>query len=182
MTNLPFELLPEMVNQVFQQDYSNHPEIEGVKTIDISNFLSDEGDFSELFRLDEKGHLEMFPDFQLRQINRTLLFANSIKAWHVHAKQDEIWYLPPQHHLVVGLWDLRKNSSTANVKRKIILGGGSSRAIFIPKGVAHGSANFSSLPVQLYYFVNLQFNQKNPDEMRLHWDALGADFWTPERD
>lgn len=175
-------LIPDAQDITFIQDYTPRVNIEGTKIIDMKVSVGEEGDFSELFRLNEQGKLEIVPDFQLRQINRTNLFAGSIKAWHVHFKQDEIWYLPPIYQLTVGLWDLRKDSPTAGQKYKLILGGGQSRAIYIPHGVAHGSANYSSENVQLFYFVNQQFNMQEPDEYRLHWDAASADFWKPERD
>ena len=180
--NEPVTLSPTHASKVFAQDYSPATKIDGVQLIDIRTFNADEGDFSEVFRLTDHGTLEVLPTFQLRQVNRTHLFHGSVKAWHIHLLQDEIWYLPPQYHLVVGLWDLRAGSPTENKTQKVILGGGTSRALLIPKGVAHGSANFSGKTVQLLYFVNQVFNQASPDEHRLHWDANGADFWKPERD
>ena len=32
-------------------------------------------------------------------------------------------------------------------------------------------------PATIVYFVNQQFNPADPDERRLPWDILGADFW-----
>ncbi len=182
MTTSPLSLLPEYSEKAYRQDYSSQPEIEGVKHLDIRNFLNEEGDFSELFRFDESGHLEIMPDFQLRQVNRTTIFPQAIKAWHFHHKQDEIWYVPPCYQLTLGLWDLREDSPTKNMKKKIQLGGGASKAVFIPRGVGHGVANFSAHNGQLFYFVSQQFNANEPDEMRLHWNEAGAEFWTPERD
>jgi dTDP-4-dehydrorhamnose 3,5-epimerase len=168
--------------KIYTQDYSPSVQIEGVQIIDIKSHVGDEGDFSEILRLDEKGELVTIPGFKLAQVNRTILFANSVKAWHVHFKQNEIWYLPPNHQLFVGLWDLRKSSSTANKTMRVNLGGGHSQLLFIPNGVAHGSANFMNRPVNLFYFVNEVFDAAQPDEQRLNWDAVGADFWKPVRD
>lgn len=168
--------------KVYAQDYSKNASIEGVKTIPLKNYPSEEGDFGEIIRLDSKGELEEIPGFRLAQVNRTHLFPGSIKAWHLHFKQDEIWYLPPNRDLFVGLWDVRRDSPTNGISMRIVMGGGKSELVYIPRGVAHGSANFSLNDANLFYLVNEQFNIKSPDEKRISWDALGADFWKPVRD
>jgi dTDP-4-dehydrorhamnose 3,5-epimerase len=104
--------------QPYRQTYSPQPTIEGVQEKVLKHMAADEGDFAELFRLTERGTLELFPEFQLRQINRTRNFPNSIKAWHLHERQDEIWYVPPYHQLTMGLWDVRPNSPTYGLKYK----------------------------------------------------------------
>ena len=176
------ELLDALKGKVYAQDYSKKKTIEGVKIAEIKNFISEEGDFSEIIRLDANGETEEFPGFVLQQINRTKLFPKSVKAWHLHMNQDEVWYIPPSFHLFVGLWDVRKKSESSNVTMRIVLGEGRSRLLYIPRGVAHGSANFSSHSIELFYFVNQKFNVQNSDEKRIHWDALGKEFWLPEKD
>ncbi len=167
--------------KIYTQDYNESSQIEGVKLIELKNYISEEGDFSEVIRL-ENGEIESLPDFKLAQINRTRLFPGSIKAWHLHLKQDEIWYIPPMEDLFVGLWDIREKSSTNTKTQRVCLGGGKSLLLYIPRGVAHGSANFTKKDVNLFYLVNVGFDKKNPDEMRIPWDSAGADFWKPERD
>lgn len=172
----------EVKKSIYSQSYDSGIPIEGVQLIDLKNHMSDEGDFSELLRLDETGSLEAVPNFHLRQVNRTCLFPDSIKAWHVHQKQDEIWYISPHDQLFVGLWDVREKSKSSGEAKRLNLGGGISHLLFIPRGVAHGTANFSSENVELFYFVNQQFNLSEPDEFRIPWDSKGKEFWTPERD
>jgi dTDP-4-dehydrorhamnose 3,5-epimerase len=177
----PDNLIPEAQKSIYAQDYSPKTKIEGVEFVPVRNHPGDEGDFSEVLRLNDDGFLEAKPDFKLAQINRTKLFPHSIKAWHVHFRQDEMWYVSPWDHLFVGLWDLRQDSPTANQKMRIVLGCGQSQILFIPKGVAHGSANFAEKPLELFYFVNQRFDLSEPDEKRIPWDTI-KDFWTPERD
>lgn len=177
-----FPLIPQAMSSYFMQEYKPGVQIDGVSLVDLPHINNEEGDFSEILRLNEEGCLERFPHFKLRQINRTELFPNSVKAWHFHFKQDEIWYTGPANHIVVGLWDLRADSKTSGAFTKIILGNGNKNMLYIPTGVAHGSINTSNRSMNLFYFVNQQFNLKDPDEQRIHWDALGADFWKPERD
>ena len=169
-------------DKVYAQDYSPKPTIEGVKILKLKNFVGENGDFSELIRLAPNGESELLPGFFLRQVNRSKQYTKAIKAWHLHYNQDEMWYVPPDEHLLLGLWDVREQSQTKGVTQKIPLGGGNSIAVYIPRGVAHGAANFSGKKANVYYFVNNQFDPKNPDEHRLPWDAAGAQFWEPPKE
>ena len=173
---------PASASGLYTQSYAGTPKIDGVKVVDVRNFVADEGDFCEVVRLNEMGELEAFPGFKLRQINRSHLFPGTIKAWHVHFRQDEVWYVPPAYQVFVGLWDCRANSPTADVTMRFNLGGGGNKLLFIPKGVAHGYANFGKKDAEHFYLVSQQFNLQDPDERRIAWDARGANFWTPERD
>lgn len=174
--------IDEVQQNVFPQDYSSQTIIDGVQIINLKSFPSDEGDFAELIRFNENGEFEQVPGFKIAQMNRTRLFPGSIKAWHMHQQQDEIWYVSPYQQLLMGLWDARRDSPTANKTMRITIGGGRSQMVYVPRGVAHGSANYSTQEVELFYFVNQKFNLDKPDELRLHWDVIGADFWKPERD
>lgn len=173
---------PAFRDKVYLQDYSAKPQIAGVTILKIRNFVGENGDFSELFRLTETGESELIPGFRLRQINRSKQYTKAVKAWHLHYKQDEMWYVPPDEHLLLGLWDVRDGSPTKGVLQKIPLGGGNSIGVYIPRGVAHGAANFSGKKANVYYFVNNQFNPDDPDEHRLPWDAAGAEFWEPPKE
>jgi dTDP-4-dehydrorhamnose 3,5-epimerase len=175
-------LIPEVQQKLYTQDYGRKDHIKDIQIIELKNNVGEEGDLSEIFRLDDQSKLELIPDFQLKQINRTRVFQNSIKAWHIHFNQDEIWYVLPSFHLVVGLWDLRQDSPTSGQSEKIVLGGGNSRILYIPRGVAHGSVNYSNQPTELFYFINQLFDVNQPDEKRIPWDSLGESFWKPERD
>ncbi len=166
---------------IYPADYSEQENIEGVRIIDLKNIPAEEGDFSEILRI-KNGNLENIKGFKLAQINRTTLIPGSIKAWHLHYRQDEIWYVSPLDHLLAGLWDVRTKSPSVGKTMRVVLGGGSAHMLYIPKGVAHGSAIFTSKPVELYVFVNQQFNLKKADEKRIPWDSLGRDFWKPKRD
>lgn len=168
--------------RVYTQDYSPKQFIDGVQVIQLKHAVGEEGDFSELMRLNERGESELFPGFHLTQINYSTQFPGSVKAWHMHLRQDEIWYVPEEAHLVAGLWDLRKDSKTRGMTNKIALGGSSHRMLYIPRGVAHGAANFSKKLGIILYFVTEHFNKEKPDEHRIPWDAFGAEFWKPERD
>lgn len=159
------------------QDYSKKPSIEGVQITELRNFVSEDGFLVELGRLSEGGLLEGFKDFKPRQINFSKVHPGTIKAWHLHEKQDDLWYIPPDGQLTVGLVDLRESSPTKEVAMKVVLGAGRSQMVYIPSGVAHGYANNSQDSQYVFYFVNQQFNMDDPDEKRLDWDVFGKDFW-----
>lgn len=169
-------------SKVYAQDYSPKQLIDGVKIIQLKNINSEEGDFCELMRLNSEAEFEQLPGFKVAQINRSTQFPGSVKAWHLHLRQDELWYVPEESRLVAGLWDIRKGSKTLNQTNRIVLGGSIHKMLYIPRGVAHGSVNFSNSLGVIIYFMNGQFDLKDPDEQRVPWDARGADFWKPERD
>lgn len=173
---------PAVSHEYYVQTYGGgKTTIDGVKQLPLKTWLTEDGDFGEILRLTEQGEMADFPGFKPRQINRSQLLPNTVKAWHFHFNQDEVWYVPAGTQLLVGLWDIRANSSTKDQTQRIVLGGAAPSLLYIPKGVAHGAANFSGQPVALFYFVSQQFNPDQPDENRVPWNAL-PDFWQPERD
>lgn len=175
------DMLPDYQDKISVQSYKPGEKIDGVKIEERTIFSAHDGTFEELLRVSDDEMLVGFDGFKLKQVNRSILLPNSIKAWHVHLNQEDVWYVPPQDYVVLGLWDMRKNSKTAGKSEKIVMGGGRSRLVYIPRGVAHGGANFSHAPATIFYFVNQHFDMESPDEKRISWDALGEGFWVPER-
>lgn len=168
--------------KLYTQNYTPKPIIEGVKLYPLHLSIGEDGDFSELIRINEKAEIEGIPDFKLAQLNRSRLNGGIIKAWHLHLQQDELWYVNPEVQLLIGLLDLRKKSPTQGLSMRFVMGAQKSQMLFIPKGVAHGSANLSDDSCIIWYFVDKKFNPEHPDEKRLPWDTLGANFWEPKRD
>ncbi|MFH1832943.1 MAG: dTDP-4-dehydrorhamnose 3,5-epimerase family protein [Candidatus Levyibacteriota bacterium] len=182
MTSISLDGIDEKFrDKVSVQDYSKKPQIDGVKILDINKFVGEDGHFSELIHFNERGECEEFPGFKVAQVNRAKVLPHAIKAWHIHFKQDEIWYVYPEEHLFVGLFDVREGSKTKEVSMKVVLGG-KSRLLFIPKGIAHGCANVTDNPANIFYFVSQKFDIKDPDEKRLPWDILGKDFWEAKKE
>lgn len=173
---------PKVGSKIYQQDYSEKPVIDGLKIVNLKNHIGEDGDFCEIFRVDGNNELENFSGFKIAQINSTKLTPGSIKAWHLHFKQDEIWHLVSPGRILAGIWDIRKNSKTNGITMRIVLDGNHPQFLLIPHGVAHGSLNLMQKPVDLFYFVNQKFDIKDPDEKRIPWDLLGKEFWNPKRD
>lgn len=162
---------------IYQMKYGGGSHIEGVQIISLQDCIIENSTFSEVMRL-KNGIIATIPHFRVAQINRVCLLPGTIKAWHLHFKQNEIWYVHRSDRLIVGLWDIRKYSTSLGVVKRFSMGGGVSELLHIPYGVAHGSYVISDRPVDLYVFVSQRFNIKSPDEKRIPWNSLGDGFWT----
>lgn len=168
-------------SDITTQSYSSKKIIQGVVLIDLPKYNDDSGSFSEIIRLDHgllsKSVSNLIPEFKVEQVSWSILKPNGIKAFHVHYNQDDLWFVPGSETLVVGLYDIRDDSDTFELKNRFVLGSGKSHLLYIPKGVAHGCANLETTSMHLMYFVNSKFDAVNPDEHRLPYDILGKDFW-----
>ncbi len=165
------------------QDYGPRPRIDGVETVDVRRHSDDGGSFTELTRLLPGGVPDGFADFTLRQVNFSEIEPGMIKAFHLHARQTDIWYVPPGDRLLMVLVDVRKGSRTEGQHMRFMLGAGASRLVRIPPGVAHGVRNLGTATARVVYFTDLHFSAEPAtcDEGRLPWDYLGPDIWEPIR-
>lgn len=161
------------------QDYSAKPKIDGVQIVELPTFADDGGYFMELSRF-VGAHPKQFADFELKQMNFSEMMPGVIKAAHLHFHQEDIWFVPPSHRLLIGLMDVRDGSATEGVQMRFVAGAGKAKLIYIPRGVAHGAANLWNQPAAIIYLVNNEFNPdaEQTDEHRLPWDMFGAEFWT----
>ena len=164
-------------NNLSVQDYPRKPTIEGVQIINNNVFTDDGGCFVELVRLNDNGTLKLFPDFQVRQSSYSQMMPGVIKAFHLHYNQEDVWFVLPYDRLLIGLFDARKNSPTYKNSMRFVMGAGKAQLLYIPRGVAHGLANVWNTPNNMVYFVNQCFDSDKPDEQRLPYDILGANFW-----
>ncbi len=150
--------------------------IDGVKIISLKTHVTEDGSFTELLRSNDINHgfAPLF-DFTIAQINRSLMLPKTIKAWHLHFYQDELWSVSDETRLLLGLWDVRTSSPTQDITMRIPLS--SDMIVYIPRGVAHGAANHMTRNAEILYIVNNKYNADDPDEYRMSWDAKGSDFW-----
>jgi dTDP-4-dehydrorhamnose 3,5-epimerase len=165
-----------------KQDYGAKPRIEGLQSVELKRFNDDGGAMTELGRLEGGVHAQL-PGFTVRQVNYSVLEPQAIKAFHLHERQTDVWYVPPSDKLLLVVADVREGSPTAGLVQRLILGDGNSRLVRIPPGVAHGCRNLSpSRPCAILYFVDVQFSTgADCDEGRLPWDHFGAGVWEVER-
>jgi len=157
--------------------------MEGVVLGETPVFRSPDGLFPETMRLREGGDVDGLGGFRPVQWNWRLLEPGAVKGWHLHFAQEDLWIVPPDASLLVGLVDLRKSSPTAGHVQRLTLGAGRCHRLLIPRGVGHGVANLTSRPQAMLYAVNRFFtpDPDRTDEWRLPWDRFGADFWSMGR-
>jgi dTDP-4-dehydrorhamnose 3,5-epimerase len=166
----------------FVQDYSSPRAIEGVVLLELRRFNDDGGSFTELGRL-TAGSPTALPGFEIKQVNYSEMDAGVIKAFHLHRHQTDVWFVPPSDKMLLVLVDVRADSATLGVCRRLVLGDGASRLVRIPPGVAHGVKNLAAGRGRIIYFVDRHFAAApdQTDEGRLPWDFAGADVWEIQR-
>ena len=175
--------LSEQAKRAFSlQDYGAAPAIDGVVVKDLKRFHDDGGNFTELGRLTGGLHGDL-PGFEVRQVNYSEMDPGVIKAFHVHRRQTDVWFVPPTDKMLLVLVDVRAGSPTENAQSRIVLGDGASRLVRIPPGVAHGVRNLGAARGRIIYFVDTHFSAdpEQCDEGRLPWDFVGRDIWEPAR-
>ncbi|MFH1213073.1 MAG: dTDP-4-dehydrorhamnose 3,5-epimerase family protein [Candidatus Neomarinimicrobiota bacterium] len=165
-----------------RQDYNPKPTIEGVNILPLRRFNDDGGSFTELTRLDN-GISQEIKGFSLAQVNFSEMDPQSVKAFHVHRQQTDIWFVPPGSKVLLVLVDLRTDSPSNGKLMRLIIGDGNSKLVVIPPGVAHGCKNLGCGKAQLIYFMDKQFSAQADqcDEWRLPWDHFGADLWEVQK-
>jgi dTDP-4-dehydrorhamnose 3,5-epimerase len=164
------------------QRYDADRTIDGVEIVELKRFNDDGGSMVELLRLD--GPSSGFDGFELRQVNYSCMQPDVIKAFHVHRRQTDLWFVRPEDRLLLVLVDVREGSPAAERQLRVILGDGNAMLVRIPPGVAHGCRNLGSRPASLIYFTDRHF-QREPescDEGRLPWDFVGEEVWNVARE
>ena len=176
------KLTQQAEQSITLQDYSKKPVIDGVEIINLKRFNDDGGSFTELARI-SGGIPEALPGFEIRQVNFSEMSPEAIKAFHVHRKQTDVWFVPPADKILLVLADVRENSPTEGVIMRIPLGDCNTRLVKIPPGVAHGCKNIAPENGSIIYFVNQVFSADpaTSDEGRLPWDFFGTDVWEIEK-
>jgi len=167
------------VRKVFRkQEYGPGPEIDGVRLVSLRRFHDAGGSMIELLRLGTNA-LEELDGFRPAQINYSTLQSGVVKAFHVHERQTDVWFVPPEQRVLVVLVDVRSGSSTEGAQMRRVLGDGNSALLRIPPGVAHGCRNLGSVAAPVIYFTDLHFSAEPAecDEGRLPWDFAGPDVW-----
>lgn len=167
--------------QAAVQNYQLKQEIEGVELVKSNLFATADGNFAEILRYNEGQIPGIEQDVVIRQLNWSYIMPQTIKAYHYHLHQKDVWFCPPVDRLLVNLHDLRQDSPTFDHHATYVLGAGLNTILVIPEGVAHGCANLYHRPMSLFYAVTQQFDPQNPDEHRLPWDLFGAERWELEK-
>lgn len=110
----------------------------------------------------------------------TIAYPPTIKAFHWHRYQDDVWFFAAGRAGIV-LHDIRKNSPTYGETQVVYAGEDDYKVIVIPAGVAHGYKVLGERPAFLFYHTTEIYRRENPDEERIpyndptigfQWDSL----------
>ena len=177
------KLIPAVETVYRRQDYGARPAIEGVQIHELKRFRDDGGSMTELSRF-ESGAPDGMSGFALAQLNYSVVEPGVLKAFHVHRRQTDVWFVPPEDRLLLVLVDVREGSPTERALMKMMLGDGASLLVRIPPGVAHGCKNVGTTPARVVYMTDVRFtpDAASTDEGRLPWDMVGAQIWEPASD
>ena len=164
------------------QDYSPADRIDGVEIVDLARSNDEGGAITELGRLTAGMHGQL-EGFEVKQFNYSEVEPGAVKAYHMHHRQTDVWYVPPHDKLLLVLHDCRDGSATEGKTMRFVLGDGRNRLVRIPPGVAHGTKNLAAKMGRIIYMVNVMFSVEpgECDEGRLPWDFLGAEIWDVAR-
>ncbi len=105
-------------------------QIDGVVVKELVTHEDERGFFREIVRSTD----EFFGPFG--QWSHSLMHAGTAKAWHIHRKQTDWWYVIGT--LKVALYDTRDGSPTKGELMEFLMGDGHPTCVRIPPGVAHG--------------------------------------------
>ena len=103
------------------------------------------------------------------QTTFTVAYKGTIKAFHYHEKQDDLWFVATGKAMIV-LYDMREDSPTKGETQVINAGEGDYKLVVIPIGVAHGYKVLSDEPVMLFYHTTESYNAIEPDEKRMPYN------------
>lgn len=172
------ELTPDAKRAFHVQAYGPAPFIDGVELIELRRHHDDGGSMTELARLAD-GRPQALAGFTLRQVNYSEVEPGAIKAFHLHLRQTDVWFVPPDDRMLVVLVDVRQGSRTEGTKLRLMLGDGAAQMLRIPPGVAHGVRNLATATGRIVYFTDVHFSPEPAacDEGRLPWDYAGREIW-----
>ncbi len=145
--------------------------IHGVEIKELVTHRDARGFFREIIRVTDPFFAEGFG-----QWSHSRMFAGVAKAWHIHHKQVDWWYVPIGNVKAV-LCDLRPDSPTYKVIEEIYMGDNYDPIVLkIPPGVAHGVKVLSG-EAHLFYITSRVYDPE--DEGRIPHDDpdIGYD-WT----
>ncbi len=144
--------------------------IEGVRIKELITHSDERGFVRELIRVNDDFFTEGFG-----QWNHSVLHTGVVKAWHIHQRQVDWWYVGGGVLKLV-LYDTRKHSPTLGQIMEFQLGDNRSSCVArIPPGVAHGCRCLSG-PAHLFYVTSQVYDSE--DEGRIPHDdpKIGYDW------
>ncbi len=143
--------------------------IQGVWTKPLTQHRDERGFFCEIIRQTDDFFSEGFG-----QWSHSWMHPGTIKAWHIHQRQVDWWYIALGEVKAV-LHDCRPDSPTYRLTNEFMMGDGREPFVLkIPPGVAHGLKTLT--PAHLFYITSRVYDPS--DEGRIPHDdpAIGYDW------
>jgi dTDP-4-dehydrorhamnose 3,5-epimerase len=144
--------------------------LHGVELKKLNTYLDQRGFFREIIRVSDPFFGEGFG-----QWSHTKSYQGVVKAWHVHQRQVDWWYVVGGR-VKVALYDTRRESPTYGQLQELLLGDDVEPTVLrVPPGVAHGYRVLSP-EVHLFYITSRVYDPA--DEGRLQHDdpEIGYDW------
>jgi dTDP-4-dehydrorhamnose 3,5-epimerase len=122
--------------------------IDGVMIKELKTYPDERGYFREIIRRTDEIFKEGFGQWSISQ-----MYTGVVKAWHIHKKQTDWWYV--QSGLIkVALYDTRKDSPTHGQLQEVLMGDSQAPTVLkVPPGVAHGCKCING-PALLFYITS----------------------------
>lgn len=139
--------------------------IDGVRLVKYDLWPDDRGYFLEVIRIGH-GLAHDFPA-ETTQVSAALSYPGTIKAFHFHKHQTDLW-APSMGMFQVVLVDFRPDSRTFGRKNTIYCGALRPWQILIPPGVGHGYKVIGESAAMLVYVTNRTYNPQ--DEGRIAYN------------
>ncbi len=145
--------------------------IEGVVVKDLITHADQRGFFREVIRVTDGFFGEGFG-----QLSHSLVYPGVSKAWHMHRRQVDWWYVATGL-LKVALYDTRESSSSRGRLMELLMGENQPATVLrVPPGVAHGCKALAG-PVHLFYLTSMTYDPS--DELRIPHDDPAIEYdWT----
>jgi dTDP-4-dehydrorhamnose 3,5-epimerase len=145
--------------------------IDGVVVQPFALWPDDRGYFLEVARM-RQGLAAGFPA-ESTQVSAALSYPGTIKAFHFHRHQTDLW-VPVAGVLQVALVDLRKKSPTYGARNTLYVGALRPWQILVPPGIGHGYKVIGTEPAVLVYVTNRVYDPQ--DEGRIPYDDPGIQY------
>jgi dTDP-4-dehydrorhamnose 3,5-epimerase len=145
--------------------------IAGVEVKELVTHADERGFFREVIRVTDGFFAEGFG-----QWSHSCMYPGVAKAWHVHYKQVDWWYVAIGTLKVV-LHDLRSDSPTYRQTQELLLGDRYGPVVLkIPPGVAHGCKALDGV-VHLFYVTSRTYDPAEEGRIPHDDPEIGYD-WT----
>lgn len=147
--------------------------IQGVVIKELVTNVDERGFFREIIRVTDDFFKEGFG-----QLSHSLMYAGATKAWHIHKKQIDWWYVAGGSLKMV-LHDSRPDSPTFRETMEIMLGDNRPGLVVrVPPGVAHGCKCIHG-PVNLFYVTSNVYDPGDEGRIPHNDPAIGYDWVKP---